>query len=47
LKGKTYRYAQLGELVHSIVVEHASEHEIIYGSKPVREKHEEGEIVAE
>jgi hypothetical protein len=46
-KGKTYRYAQLGELVRSIVVEHAPEHEVICGSKPAREKHEEGEIAAE
>jgi hypothetical protein len=34
-KDKTYRDAQLGELVHFIAVEHAGE------------KHEEGETVAE
>jgi hypothetical protein len=33
-KGKTYRYAQLGELVHSAAVKHVLEHEVIYGSKP-------------
>jgi hypothetical protein len=47
LKGKTYRYAQLGELVHSVMVEHALEHEVIYGSKLIGEKHEEGETIAE
>jgi hypothetical protein len=47
LKGKTYRDAQLGELVHSIVVKHAPEHEVGCGSKPVREKHREGETTAE
>jgi hypothetical protein len=46
-KSKTYRYAQLGELVHSVVVEHASEHEVICGSKPTGEKHGEGETAAE
>jgi hypothetical protein len=46
-KGKTYRYAQLGELIHSIVVEHTPKHEVIYGSKPVGEKHGEGETGAE
>jgi hypothetical protein len=46
-KGKTYIYAQLGELVRSIAVEHAPEHEVIYGSKPTGEKHGEGETVAE
>jgi hypothetical protein len=30
-KGKTYRYAQLGELVHSIAVENTLEHEVICG----------------
>jgi hypothetical protein len=45
--GKTYRYAQLGELVHFIVVEHASEHEVICRSEPTVEKHEEGETAAE
>jgi hypothetical protein len=47
LKGKTYRYAQLGELVHSIAVEHALDHEVICGSKPTGEKHGEGETAAE
>jgi hypothetical protein len=37
LKGKTYRYAQLGELVCSVAVEHTSEHEVICGSKPAGE----------
>jgi hypothetical protein len=47
LKGKTYRYAQLVELVRSVAVEHAPEHEVIYGSKPAREKHGEDEIATE
>jgi hypothetical protein len=47
LKSKTYIYAQLRELVHSIVIEHALEHEVICGSKPAGEKHREGETVAE
>jgi hypothetical protein len=46
-KGKTYRYAQLGELVHSVVVEHAPEHKVICGSEPAEEKHGEGETAAE
>jgi hypothetical protein len=46
-KGKTYRYAQLGELVHSVTIEHASEHEVICGTKPAWEKHGEGETAAE
>jgi hypothetical protein len=45
-KGKTYRYAQLGELVHSVTVEHATEHEVICRSKPAGEKYEEGETAA-
>jgi hypothetical protein len=45
-KGKTYRYAQLGELIHSIMVDHALEHEVICGSKPAGEKHEECETAA-
>jgi hypothetical protein len=45
-KGKTYIYAQLVELVQSIAVEHAPEHEVICGSKPVGEKHG-GETAAE
>jgi hypothetical protein len=47
LKGKTYKYAQLGELVLSIAVEHAPEHEVIYESKPAREKHGEDETATE
>jgi hypothetical protein len=46
-KGKTYRYAQLGELVRFVAVEHALEHEVICGSKPAGEKHGEGETTAE
>jgi hypothetical protein len=46
-KGKNYRYAQIGELAHSVTVEHALEHEVICGSKPAWEKHGESEIVAE
>jgi hypothetical protein len=45
-KGKTYRDAQLGELVHSVTVEQLSEHEPAYGSEPVWERGE-GEAVAE
>jgi hypothetical protein len=37
----------LGELIHSIAVEHAPEHEVICGSKPAREKHREGETATE
>jgi hypothetical protein len=43
---KTYRYAQLGELVHTVTVEHALEHEVICGSKLTWEEHGEGETVA-
>jgi hypothetical protein len=46
-KGKTYIYSYLEELVHSIVVEHALEHEVICRGKPAEEKHEEGETDAE
>jgi hypothetical protein len=45
--GKTYRYAQLGELFCSIMVEHALEHEVICGSKPAGENHGEGKTAAE
>jgi hypothetical protein len=45
--GKIYRYAQLGELVHSVVVKHTPEHEVICGSKSAGEKHKEGETAAE
>jgi hypothetical protein len=47
MKSKPYRYAKLRELVHSVSVEHASEHEVIYGSKSVWKKREEGETVIE
>jgi hypothetical protein len=45
--GKTYRDAQLGELVHSITVEHVLEHELICGSEPAGGKREEGETAAD
>jgi hypothetical protein len=45
-KGKTYRDAQLGELVHSIMVEQLSKHELACGSEPAWECGE-GEAVAE
>jgi hypothetical protein len=44
-KGKTYIYAQLRELVHSVTIEHVLEHEVICGSKPAGEKHGEGEML--
>jgi hypothetical protein len=47
LKGKTYRDAQLGELVHSEAVEHAPKLEVIYGSEPAGEKRGEGKTAAE
>jgi hypothetical protein len=46
-KGKTYRDTQLGELIHSVAVEHASEHEVVCGSEFAGEKREEGETVVE
>jgi hypothetical protein len=33
-KAKTYKDAQLGELVHSIVIEHTPGHGVAYGSEP-------------
>jgi hypothetical protein len=42
--GYRNRYAQLGELVHSAVIEQTPEHEVICRSKPTGEKHREGEI---
>jgi hypothetical protein len=45
-KGKTYRDAQLGELVHFVAIEQLSEHELACGSEPAWERGE-GEIVAE
>jgi hypothetical protein len=47
LKDKTYRDAQLGKLVHSITVEHASKHKVVCGSKSTGEKHKEGETAAD
>jgi hypothetical protein len=46
-KGKTYRYAQIEELVHSVAIEHAPKHEVTCGSEPAGEKHGEGETIAE
>jgi hypothetical protein len=46
-KGKTYRDAQLEELIHSIAVEHTPEHEVICGSKPAGKKHGECETAIE
>jgi hypothetical protein len=47
MKGKTYKDAYLGELVHYVAVDHASEHEVICGSEPTGEKHGEDETAAE
>jgi hypothetical protein len=44
-KGKTYKDAQLGELVHSVMVEQLPEHQLAYGSEPTWERGE-GEAVA-
>jgi hypothetical protein len=46
-KGKTYRDAQMGELIHSVTVEHALKHEVVCGSKPAGEKSGEGETTVE
>jgi hypothetical protein len=46
-KGKTYRDAQLDELVHSIVVKHAPEQGIVCGREPAGEKCREGETATE
>jgi hypothetical protein len=46
-KGKTYRDAQLGQLVHSITVEHMQEHEVVCGSEATGEKCREDETAAE
>jgi hypothetical protein len=46
LKGKTYRDAQLGELVHSVAVEQLPDHELACGSELSWECGE-GEAVAE
>jgi hypothetical protein len=45
-KGKTYKDTQVGELVHSIVVEQLPEHELACGSESAWE-HRECEAVAE
>jgi hypothetical protein len=45
-KGKTYRDAQLGELVHSISIEQLPEYELACESEPAWE-HGEDEAVAE
>jgi hypothetical protein len=45
-KAKTYKGAQLKELVHSTSAEHVPEHEVVYRSEPTEEKHGEGETVA-
>jgi hypothetical protein len=47
LKEKTYRDAQLGEHIHSVMVEHVPEHKVIYGSEPAGEKHRECKTIAE
>jgi hypothetical protein len=47
MKDKTYKYAQMGELARFVTVEHALEHKVICGSKPVGKKHREGETAAE
>jgi hypothetical protein len=47
LEGKTYRDTQLGELVHSVVVEHVPEYEVVRRSEPAGEKHEGDEIAVE
>jgi hypothetical protein len=46
-KDKTYRNAQLGELVYSVVIDHMPEHGVIYWSEPTGEKRGEGETAAE
>jgi hypothetical protein len=45
-KGKTYRDAQLGELIHSVAVDQLPEHELTCGSEPTWERGED-EVVAE
>jgi hypothetical protein len=47
MKGKTYKDAYLGELVHYVAVDHAPKHEVIYGSEPAGEKHREDETATE
>jgi hypothetical protein len=45
-KGKIYRDAQLGELVHSVTVEYVLKHGVTYRGEPVGEKRGEGETSA-
>jgi hypothetical protein len=45
-KGKIYRDVQLGELVHSIAVDHMLEPEVACWSEPVGEKRGEDETAA-
>jgi hypothetical protein len=45
-KGKTYRDAQLGGIVHSVAVEQLPEHELVCESEPTWERGE-GEAVTE
>jgi hypothetical protein len=42
-KGKTYRNAQLGELVHSVAVDHMPKLKVVCWSEPAGEKRGEGE----
>jgi hypothetical protein len=37
----------MGKLIHSVTVEHASEHEVVCGSEPAGEKRGKDETVAE
>jgi hypothetical protein len=46
-KGKTYRDAQPGELVHFITVKRTPEHGVAYRGEPVGEKRGEGETSTE
>jgi hypothetical protein len=46
-KGKTYREAQLREIVHSVTVEHAVEHKVICESEPAQKKCGGDKTVAE
>jgi hypothetical protein len=43
--GKTYRDAQLGELVHSVAVEQLPEHELACGSEPAWERGEDEAVI--
>jgi hypothetical protein len=46
-KGRTSRDSQLGELVHSVMAEHVSEHEVVCGSELTGKKCGEGETADE